>query len=74
LEHHRRYRRRRHRRLCRLCRRLCRLRLRLMYGDIAGVMILFYIIKLDSILPSLVESSGREDGMHLSSPPATAHC
>jgi hypothetical protein len=37
-------------------------------------MILFYIIKLDSILPSLVESSGREDGMHLSSPPATAHC
>jgi hypothetical protein len=45
-----------------------------MYGDIAGVMILFYNIKLDSILPSLVESSGREDGMHLSSPPATAHC
>ena len=41
-----------------------RRRLRILYGDVV-VMILFYIIQLDSILPSLVSREfGREDGMH----------
>ena len=73
LEHHRHH--RHHRRSSFVVRRssfVVRRRI-LLYGDIV-VMILFYIIQLDSILPSLSREFGREDGMHaslVSSPPAT---